>query len=119
MESQIIGYQMATTQSTVDYIMEQIAHAGVMTARKMFGEYAIYCNAKVVALVCDDQLYVKPTNAGKAFINHYTEGCPYPGAKPYLFISGELWEDDEWLTTLIQMTAKELPEPKPKSKKTR
>jgi len=25
----------------------------------MFGEYALYCGDKVVALVCDDQLFVK------------------------------------------------------------
>lgn len=110
---------MASKQSTIDYILEQIADAGTISAKKMFGEYAIYCDAKVVALVCDDQLFVKPTNAGKAFINDYTEGCPYPGAKPYLFISGELWEDDEWLTKLIKVTVMELPAPRNKSKRKR
>lgn len=30
----------------------------------MFGEYAIYSNGKVAALVCDDRLFVKPTLAG-------------------------------------------------------
>jgi hypothetical protein len=29
------------------------------------GEYAIYCNGKVVALVCDNQLFVKPTEAAQ------------------------------------------------------
>lgn len=110
---------MSSKQSTVDYILEQIADAGTISARKMFGEYAIYCDAKVVALVCDDQLFVKPTNAGKSFINNYTEGYPYPGSKPYLFISGELWDDDEWLTKLIKITAGELPPPKNSPKRKR
>lgn len=108
---------MATKQSTVDFILDQIAEAGSVAAKKMFGEYALYCDSKVVALVCDDQLFVKPTNAGKAFINDYVEGIPYPGAKPYVLISAELWDEREWLSQLIRLTALELPPPKKKSKK--
>lgn len=106
---------MASRQSTVDFILDQIADAGSVSAKKMFGEYALYCNTKVVALICDDQLFVKPTNAGKAFINNYVEKTPYPGAKPYLLISAELWDEREWLTNLIQITALEVPAPKKKS----
>lgn len=108
---------MSSRQSTVDFILDQVADAGRVSAKKMFGEYALYCNTKVVALVCDDQLFVKPTNAGKTFINDYVEGIPYPGAKPYLLISADLWEDREWLTQLIQITALELPPPKKKKTK--
>jgi DNA transformation protein and related proteins len=106
---------MASKQNTVDFILDQISTAGKVSAKKMFGEYAIYCNNKVVALVCDDQLFVKPTNSGKEYINNYIEGCPYPGAKPYLLISEELWDEQEWLAQLIQITSSELPEPKKKS----
>ena len=105
---------MSTQQSTVDFILEQIKEAGTVVSKKMFGEYAIYCNSKVVALVCDDQLFVKPTIAGKAFITDLLEEPPYPGAKPYLIINGELWDDAEWLTELIKITAAELPLPKKK-----
>lgn len=105
---------MSSNQSTVDYILEQIAHAGLIEAKKMFGEYAIYCDKKVVALVCDDSLFIKPTKAGCAFVPDFIEGIPYKGAKPYLFISGELWDESEWLTELIRITASELPLPKKK-----
>lgn len=108
---------MATKQATVDYITEQMADAGVISFRKMFGEYAIYCNDKVVALVCDDKLFVKPTHAGRTFIETIEEGEPYPGAKPYFYISGDQWEDRQWLSELIAKTAEELPLPKPKKKK--
>lgn len=107
---------MASNKNTVDYILEQIAQAGMVTAKKMFGEYAIYCDGKVVALVCDDQLFLKPTLAGKHFLCEFVERCPYPGAKPYLLISGEQWDDAEWLTTLIKITAKELPLPQKKKR---
>lgn len=106
---------MSSKQSTVDFILEQITNAGAVYAKKMFGEYALYCNDKVVALVCDDQLFVKPTTAGKDFLTNYMEGYPYVGAKPYLLISGDLWDDSEWLTELFQVTAAELPLPKKKA----
>jgi DNA transformation protein and related proteins len=41
---------------------------------------------------------------------------PYPGAKPYYFISGEQWDDAEWLSELIRLTSAELPLPKKKNK---
>jgi TfoX/Sxy family transcriptional regulator of competence genes len=105
---------MASQQSTIDFILEQIAAAGIITAKKMFGEYGVYCNGKIVAFVCDDQLFVKPTMAGKAFIGEYVEAYPYPGAKPYLLITGDKWDDHEWLTHLIRLTAAQLPLPKKK-----
>jgi TfoX/Sxy family transcriptional regulator of competence genes len=108
---------MASKQKTVDFILEQIAHAGDVTARKMFGEYAIYCEGKVVALVCDDQLFVKPTKSGKDYVGDAEEAPPYKGAKPCFLISGDQWEDSDWLTELIKITAKELPLPKPKKPK--
>jgi TfoX/Sxy family transcriptional regulator of competence genes len=109
---------MTSKQDTVDFILEQIANAGVVSARKMFGEYAIYCNGKVVALVCDDQLFVKPTNNGKKFIGSVSEASPYKGAKPCYLISGDLWEDADWLAELIKISAAELPLTKPKKKNT-
>jgi TfoX/Sxy family transcriptional regulator of competence genes len=52
---------MATKQSTIDYLLDQLGSLPKVRARKMFGEYALYCNEKVVALICDDELYVKIT----------------------------------------------------------
>lgn len=108
---------MASRQDTVDFLMDQIARAGRVSAKKMFGEYAIYCGGKVVALVCDDQLFLKPTVAGRTLVGKVREGSPYPGAKPHFVIDGDLWEDADWMADLIRATAKELPAPKPKPKK--
>ena len=85
----------------------------------MFGEYGIYCDGKIVALICDDQLFVKPTTAGQKFIGDCVFSPPYPGAKPYLFISGEKWDEHEWLSELIRITAAQLPLPQVKIKKCR
>jgi TfoX/Sxy family transcriptional regulator of competence genes len=107
---------MASDASFVDYLCDQMRDAGSISARKMFGEYAIYCNGKVVALVCDDQLLVKPTQAGRALIGMPVEAPPYPGAKPHFLVSDRV-DDREWLGALIAATAFELPVPKPKEHK--
>lgn len=108
---------MASKQSNLDFVVEQMADAGSISSRKMFGEYAIYCREKIVALFCDDQLFVKPTDAGRAFIERVQEGAPYPGAKPWLLISGDRCEDSEWLSELVRVTEAALPPPKPKAAK--
>ena len=107
---------MAVNLEFVEYIVENIADSGKVRYRQMFGGITLYCDEKVVALICDDKLYVKPTNAGRVFIGNVTEGCAYPGAKPSFLIEDKV-EDSEWLTELIKLTAKELPVPKPKKKK--
>ena len=52
---------MATETDVMAYILEQLQDAGNVTARRMFGEYAVYCDGKVVGLICDNQLFLKPT----------------------------------------------------------
>ncbi len=105
---------MSSQQQNVDFLVEQMSGAGNVSSRKMFGEYAVYCDSKVVGLICDDQLFIKPTGKGRAFISSCEEKPPYPGAKPYFLISDERWDDDEWLSELIRITASELPLPKQK-----
>lgn len=108
---------MATKPSTIEFLAEQVQGAGEIRYVKMFGEYALYCNERVVALVCDDQMFVKPTEVGYTFLDASNEAPPYPGAKNYLLVPDEKWDDRDWLTELIQKTAAVLPLPKPKKKK--
>jgi TfoX/Sxy family transcriptional regulator of competence genes len=108
---------MSSDASFVEYVQGQLSGAGVIGFRRMFGEYAMYCDAKVVALVCDNQLFVKPTISGRALLGAAArDGVPYPGAKPWLLIGDEL-EDRLLLSRLIRATAAELPLPKPKTPK--
>jgi DNA transformation protein len=113
---------MSTQASTIEYLLDQLASLPDMRARKMFGEYALYCGAKVVALVCDDTLFVKITEAGRAFTEadgRYAEGLPYRGAKPWMALDPDLLEDREWLAELVRITEEALPVPKPKRKPVR
>lgn len=109
---------MASDEDFVRFLAEQMENAGVIRYRKMFGEYAIYCNEKVIALVCDNKLFVKPTEGGRAYIGNVVEAPPYSGAKLSFFIEDQ-FEDKEWLCDLIRITEKELPAPKPKKVRTK
>jgi len=111
---------MATSQSTADFILDQLSSLPNVRVRKMFGEYALYCDEKVVALICDDQLFVKITPAGKAVVgDRYAEGIAYPGAKPSILVSASDLEDHELLCDLIRVSSAALPSPKPKKPKSR
>jgi TfoX/Sxy family transcriptional regulator of competence genes len=94
----------------VEYVCEQIGGAGRVTYRKMFGEFAVYCDGKVVALVCDNQFFLKPTSAGRALLGRVKEAPPYEGAKPHFLLDAEL-EDAEQAAQLVRTTARELPTP--------
>lgn len=108
---------MASSQRTVDVILEQTEGAGTVTAKKMFGEYGLFLDGKMIALVCDDRLFVKPTPAGRNHIGVVQEEAPYPSAKPCFSIPGERWDEADWLAELFRVTAAGLPMPKAKQSK--
>ena len=110
---------MTTSQSTIDFLLDQLSGLPGVRARKMFGEYALYYQEKVVALVCDNQLFVKITPAGKALVGaRYAEGQAYPGARPSMAIGAQEIEDADRLCELLRVTAAAVPAPKPKRRRT-
>ncbi|MFM9839893.1 MAG: TfoX/Sxy family protein [Cyclobacteriaceae bacterium] len=107
---------MASEINFVDFVLEQIKNSGEITAKKMFGEYGIYSDGKLFGLICDNKLFIKPTNSGRKFIGNVVEAPPYEGAKPSFLIEDKI-EDSEWLSELVRISLNELPAPKPKKKK--
>lgn len=93
----------------IQYIVEQAAKAGEMRARKMFGDYALYCNDKVVGLICDDYLYLKPFNQLKPLLHEEDKHMqpPYDGAKPHYVITDV--DDADYVSLLVRTVAKNLP----------
>lgn len=107
---------MASSVDTVQYICDQAGLGRRLTHRKMFGEYALYVDDKVVAFVCDDQLFLKPTAQGRAFLGHVVEAPPYPTAKNHFLLSTEL-DEPERLSGALLITADSLPLPRPRRPK--
>jgi DNA transformation protein len=103
---------MATSASTMEYLLDQLRGAGPVSSRRMFGEYCLYYDGRPVGLVCDEQLYLKPTDAGRALLREVKEGPPFPGAKLHFLLSADDWEDRQLLAHLVRATFEALPPPK-------
>ncbi|MBO9715636.1 MAG: TfoX/Sxy family protein [Pseudoxanthomonas sp.] len=104
---------MATDQDFVDYVAEQVGVGNRLTRKKMFGEYALYLDGKVVAFACDNSLFVKPSQAVANLGLDLPQRPPYPGAKNYP-VADELLDDSDAIRRLIIETAALMPAPKPK-----
>ncbi len=106
---------MATSQEFIDYVCGQIQHNGIISYKKMFGEYMVYVNAKPLLLVCDNTVFVKKLDSIKLLCKKLDKGFPYPGAKEHYIIDVD---DRTLLNEIIQELEKVIPIPvKKKSKK--
>ncbi len=83
---------MSTSKETVARILEQLEPLDVR-ARAMFGEYGLYCDEKIVGLICGDVLFVKPTEVSTEFGSEADLAPPYPGAKDYYRVTEERLQD--------------------------
>jgi TfoX/Sxy family transcriptional regulator of competence genes len=108
---------MGTQKETMEYIVESLGHAKRFSARAMFGEYALYADGKVVALVCDDLLYVKILPASTALEGVCEKDAPYPGAKLHYVVSEDQLMSIEDLPEILLSLAEAIPAPKKKKKK--
>ncbi|MCI9505444.1 MAG: TfoX/Sxy family protein [Oscillospiraceae bacterium] len=106
---------MASKPEFVQYVADQLRDAGEITYRKMFGEYGMYCNGKIFALICGDQLFIKITDAGRLLAPDMKTASPYEGAKPHFLV--EDIDSREFLTQFVAAACAELPAPKPKKAK--
>jgi TfoX/Sxy family transcriptional regulator of competence genes len=100
---------MSSDREFVEFVCEQLRGAGDISSKRMFGEAAVYLRDKV----CDNQLFIKPTGAGRALLGSPTEAAPFPGATNW-FLMTDL-DDPEFLALLASTTADALPTPKAKS----
>src|SRR5687768_10006151 len=105
---------MATTAATVAFVQERLRPPRFVL-KPMFGEYALYADGKVVALVCDDRVFVKVHDATKDLAN-CEQAPPYPGAKPHYVIEEGQLAEPAFAPTLLAL-ARALPDSKKKPPK--
>ena len=94
---------MASSRSVVDYIIGQLGPDA--SARAMFGEYGVYVRGTLIALVCDDRLFLKPTDAAAEICGAHERASPYPGAKPAIVVPEEDWGDGALMRRLAAANA--------------
>lgn len=73
---------MPNSPSFVEHVLDLLGAAGPVRARAMFGGHGIYAGDVMIALVDDDDLYLKADDRTRG--RFLAEGCPpftYQGAK--------------------------------------
>ncbi|MFP3043101.1 TfoX/Sxy family protein [Treponema primitia] len=104
---------MASDINFVNFVIDQIKNVGIITHKKMFGEYLIYANQKPVVLICDDTAYVKILDCVKPYFENAEKGFPYNGAKEHYIVDVE---NSELLSTIVKEIEKVTPIPTKKNK---
>lgn len=107
---------MSTSKDTIAFIEDQLGGLPIRT-NPMFGEYGIYYDDKVVGFICDDTLFIKPSEVDQSVLAGTVMAPAYPGSKLYHSVPGDLLENADWLQKAIRATADALPAPKPKKPK--
>lgn len=89
----------------VQYIVEQASKAGEVNAKKMFGDYCLYCDGKPVGLICDNYLYLKPLKQLEPLLHEEDMQMkpPYDGAKPHYVITDV--DDRDYVSLLVKTVA--------------
>ncbi len=77
---------MATSESFIHYVCEQLEGIGEIRYRKMFGEYMVYVNDKPVMTVCDDTVFIKKIDPIADMMKEAMTGFPYQGAKEHYIL---------------------------------
>ena len=72
---------MACTPEFVDFVVAQLADAGAVRVRKMFGDHLLYVDEKPAVLLCDNVAYVKMHPALEAWILAEVLPLPTPRRK--------------------------------------
>ena len=90
---------MASHPDFVEYVVEQLRGAGSVRARKMFGEYGLFCDGTFFGVICDDQLFIKITPQGEIAFPDLLKAPPYEGAKDSFVV-----EDVDDPTMAVELT---------------
>lgn len=104
---------MPSRPETIPPILDAIPGS---RAAKMFGEYGLYLDDRVIALICNDTLFLKNIPEAAALLTGAELGPPYPGAKPHL-IANPWLDEPEILAKAAHAVARAVPAPKPKTPK--
>lgn len=105
---------MSTTVDFIEYVCDQIAGAGEIRYRKMFGEYMVYVNNKPILLVCDNTVFAKILPCLDETMREADKEFPYDGAKEHYVLD---IDNAEFSKKVIAILEPVTPIPKPKKKK--
>lgn len=105
---------MATSKEYIEFVCEQLDGIENVTYKKMFGEYMVYVNAKLILLVCDNTVMVKKVPELADLMKDAPDGIPYEGAKVHYILD---IENRELVRGVIAVLEPITPLPKKRAKK--
>ena len=108
---------MASNADFVQYVIDQCSGAGEIAVKKMMGDYCAYCDGVLFGLICDNNLFVKVTEPGRAVLKEVVLRPPYEGARDYFLINDV--DDRDYLADLVKATLPALPKPKARKNPTK
>ena len=94
---------MASSIDYLEYVLDLLRDAKVITYKKMMGEYVLYKNGIVFGGIYDDRLLIKKTESLKDL--GLKEVIPYPTSKGLYLVDTE---DSEEIDNLINLVIKDL-----------
>ena len=106
---------MACSSDFVQFIVDQCSGAGEIAVKKMMGDYCIYCDGVLFGLICDNNLYIKQTDAGEAVLDEVVLRPPYPSARDHFYVTNV--DDRDYLEDIVRATVPELMSGKSKAKR--
>jgi TfoX/Sxy family transcriptional regulator of competence genes len=106
---------MACSSDFVQFIVDQCSGAGEIAVKKMMGDYCLYCDGILFGLICDNNLYIKMTDAGEAVLDEVVLRPPYPSARNHFYITDV--DDRDYLEDIIRATVPELMTGKSKARR--
>lgn len=94
---------MAVTDEFRDYVLEQLAPSGKVSARRMFGGVGLYLDSLFFGLISDDTLYFRTDDASQPSYEQAgsRQFCPFPDRPTHVMayweVPAEVLEDAEQL----------------------
>jgi len=105
---------MASDIDFVNYVMDQLNGVGIITSKKMFGEYMIYVNQKPIIGIYNNTAYIKMLDCIKTLCKNNEKGFPYEGAKEHYILD---IDNKNILKKIVMELEKVILIPKKRSKK--
>ncbi len=105
---------MACTEDYINFVCTQLEGVGQVRAKRMFGEWGIYVDEKMVMMVCDNIAYVRQVPEIAELMRDAECGFPYPGAKEHYILDVD---HRDQVRQVAKVLAEVLPYPKSRKKK--
>lgn len=100
---------MSSDKNYLKLVLDKLDSLYDINYKSMMGEYIIYYKNKIIAYVCDNHLFIKPTNKAKYLIKNYVLKPPYQNAKDMIFIENINDYSNDFFNELFISMYDELP----------